>query len=101
MDRFTQPLCHSCIVSDPLILLEPVKPLSAYLAASGQFKLGMFVLVVGEILKITIVERPRPPAEVTVAARRPPAANAIVAEIIGCSTSSISFNRVRKTLKVL
>ena len=25
----------------PLILLEPVKPLSAYLVASGQFKLGM------------------------------------------------------------
>jgi hypothetical protein len=41
----------------PLILLEPVKPLSAYLVASGQFKVGMFVLVVGEILKITIVER--------------------------------------------
>ena len=41
----------------PLILLEPVKPLSAYLVAAGQFKLGMFVLVVGEILKITIVER--------------------------------------------
>jgi hypothetical protein len=41
----------------PLILLEPVKPLSAYLVASGQFKFGMFVLVVGEILKITIVER--------------------------------------------
>ena len=42
----------------PLMLLEPVKPLSAYLVASGQFKLGMFVLVVGEILKITI-EEPR------------------------------------------
>jgi len=41
----------------PLILLEPVKPLSAYLVASGQFKFGMCVLVVGEILKITIVER--------------------------------------------
>jgi hypothetical protein len=41
----------------PLILLEPVKPLSAYLVASGQFKLGMLVLVVGEILKITVVER--------------------------------------------
>ena len=41
----------------PLILLEPVKPLSAYLVAAGQFKLGMFVLVVGEILKVTIVER--------------------------------------------
>jgi len=41
----------------PLILLEPVKPLSAYLVVSGQFKLGMSVLVVGEILKITVVER--------------------------------------------
>ena len=41
----------------PLILLEPVKPFSAYLVASGQFKFGMLVLVVGEILKITIVER--------------------------------------------
>jgi hypothetical protein len=41
----------------PLILLEPVKPLSAFLVASGQFKLGMLVLVVGEILKITVVER--------------------------------------------
>jgi len=41
----------------PLILLEPVKPLSAYLVASGQLKLGIFVLVVGEILKVTTVER--------------------------------------------
>lgn len=41
----------------PLILLEPVKPLSAYLVASGQFKLGMLVLVLGEMLKITVVER--------------------------------------------
>ena len=41
----------------PLILLEPVKPLSAYLVASGQLKLGVFVLVVGEILKVTTVER--------------------------------------------
>jgi hypothetical protein len=41
----------------PLILLEPVKPLSTYLVASGQLKLGMFVLVVGEILKIMTVER--------------------------------------------
>jgi hypothetical protein len=35
----------------PLILLEPIKPLSAYFVASGQFKLGMLVLIVGEILK--------------------------------------------------
>ena len=41
----------------PLTLLEPIKPLSAYFVASGQFKLGMLILIVGEILKITIVER--------------------------------------------
>ena len=41
----------------PLILLEPVKPFSAYLVASGQFKFGMLVLIIGEILKITVVER--------------------------------------------
>jgi hypothetical protein len=41
----------------PLVLLEPVKPFSAYLVASGQFNFGVLVLVVGEILKITIVER--------------------------------------------
>ena len=55
MDRFTQPLCHSCIVSDPAHSVRTSQ--AAYLVAAGQFKLGMFVLVVGEILKITIVER--------------------------------------------
>jgi len=41
----------------PLILLEPIKPLSAYLAASGHVKFGVLAIVIGEILKITIVER--------------------------------------------
>jgi hypothetical protein len=41
----------------PLALLEPVKPLSAYLIASGHFTNGMLVLAVGEVLKITLVER--------------------------------------------
>ena len=41
----------------PLVLLEPIKPFSAYLIASGQFIFGMLVLVIGEVLKITIVER--------------------------------------------
>jgi len=41
----------------PLILLEPVKPVAAYLMASKRFTHGVIVLVVGEILKITIVER--------------------------------------------
>lgn len=32
----------------PLTLLEPIKPLSAYFVASGQFKLGMLILIVGQ-----------------------------------------------------
>jgi hypothetical protein len=41
----------------PLILLEPVKPFSAYRVTSGHLVFGMLVLVLGEVLKITIVER--------------------------------------------
>ena len=41
----------------PLIILEPVKPVAAYLAAKGQYTRSIAVLVVGEILKVTIVER--------------------------------------------
>jgi hypothetical protein len=41
----------------PLILLEPVKPVSAYLIASGHFVSGVSALVFGEVLKILIVER--------------------------------------------
>ena len=41
----------------PLVLLEPVKPLSAYFLASGHVTFGVLVLIIGEILKITIVER--------------------------------------------
>ena len=41
----------------PLVLLEPIKPLSAYLAASGHITFGVLAIVIGEILKITIVER--------------------------------------------
>ena len=41
----------------PLVLLEPIKPFSAYVIASGHFVFGVLVLVFGEVLKITIVER--------------------------------------------
>lgn len=41
----------------PLILLEPAKPLSAYLIASEHFLAGSLVLVLGEVLKLLIVER--------------------------------------------
>jgi hypothetical protein len=41
----------------PLIILEPVKPVAAYLATRGHYTRSLVVLVVGEILKVTIVER--------------------------------------------
>ena len=41
----------------PLVLLEPIKPFSAYIIASGHLLFGVLVLVFGEVLKITIVER--------------------------------------------
>jgi hypothetical protein len=41
----------------PIILLEPVKPASLYFASSGHLALGATVFVVGEILKLVIIER--------------------------------------------
>jgi hypothetical protein len=41
----------------PLIVLEPVKLLSAFLIGTGQSSAGVAVLVVGEALKILILER--------------------------------------------
>jgi hypothetical protein len=41
----------------PLIVLEPVKPVAAYLIATGKIAAGITTLVVGELLKLVIVER--------------------------------------------
>jgi hypothetical protein len=41
----------------PLIVLETVKPVAVYAAGTGHIKIGMIVLVVGEILKLVLVER--------------------------------------------
>jgi len=41
----------------PLIVLEPVKPVAAYLAGTGHMAMGMTLFVVGEILKLVLVER--------------------------------------------
>ena len=41
----------------PVIVLEPVKPVAAYLISTGNFSAGMTVLILGEILKLIIVER--------------------------------------------
>jgi uncharacterized membrane protein len=41
----------------PLIVLEPIKPASAYLAGTGHISAGLTLLVVGEVLKLVLVER--------------------------------------------
>jgi len=41
----------------PLAVLEPVKPMAAYLVGTGHVATGLISLVVGEILKLVLVER--------------------------------------------
>lgn len=41
----------------PLAILEPVKPMAAYLIGTGHIVTGLITLVVGEILKLVLVER--------------------------------------------
>ena len=41
----------------PLIVLEPVKPVAMYLAATGRFAEGALVFVVGMTLKLVLIER--------------------------------------------
>ena len=55
--RSLRPYPSLALFAVPLIILEPVKPGAAYLAATGQVKLGLTVLIVGEILKLVLVER--------------------------------------------
>ncbi|HEY7844042.1 MAG TPA: hypothetical protein VID30_10225 [Bradyrhizobium sp.] len=45
------------LVAVLLIVLEPVKPAAAYLAATGHITTGMTILVVGEVLKLVLLER--------------------------------------------
>ena len=41
----------------PLIVLEPVKPVSVYLMGTGHSTEGLLVLIIGEALKILFLER--------------------------------------------
>jgi hypothetical protein len=41
----------------PVILLEPTKPVPAYLTATGHIVGGLMVLIVGELLKLLLIER--------------------------------------------
>ena len=41
----------------PVAILEPIKPVGAYLIGSGRAFDGVLLIVAGEVLKITLVER--------------------------------------------
>jgi hypothetical protein len=41
----------------PVIILEPVKPAALYLIATGHVHLGCMTIVVGELLKLVLIER--------------------------------------------
>jgi hypothetical protein len=45
------------LFSVPVILLEPVKMIAAYMAATGQFIWAAVTFAVGELLKLVLVER--------------------------------------------
>ena len=41
----------------PVLILEPVKPVAAYLTATGHITAGLALLLAGEMLKIVLIER--------------------------------------------
>ena len=55
--RSLPPYPSLALFSVPVIILEPVKPVAAYLAATGQFLSSVVTLIVGELLKLVLVER--------------------------------------------
>ena len=55
--RSLPPYPSLALFSVPVILLEPIKPLAAYLAATGQLIGAAMTLVIGELLKLVLVER--------------------------------------------
>ena len=55
--RSLRPYPSLALFSVPVIILEPVKPVAAYLAATGQIVTSVLTLMVGELLKLVLVER--------------------------------------------
>jgi hypothetical protein len=55
--RSLRPYPTLALFSIPVILLEPAKPVAGYLAASGQMVSSVVTLIVGELLKLVLVER--------------------------------------------
>jgi hypothetical protein len=55
--RSLRPYPSLALFSVPVIILEPVKPVAAYLAATGQVITSLLTLIMGELLKLVLVER--------------------------------------------
>ncbi len=55
--RSLRPYPSLALFSVPVLILEPIKPVAAYLAATGQVLCGAATLIVGELLKLVLVER--------------------------------------------
>jgi apolipoprotein N-acyltransferase len=55
--RSLSPYASLALFSVPVMILEPVKPIAAYLAATGQWVVSAITLIVGELLKLVLVER--------------------------------------------
>lgn len=55
--RSLRPYTSLALFSVPLIILEPLKPVAAYLAATGQLSTSVITLIIGELLKLVLVER--------------------------------------------
>jgi hypothetical protein len=55
--RSLRPYPSLALFSVPVVILEPIKPLAAYLAATGQILSGTVTLIIGEVLKLVLVER--------------------------------------------
>ena len=55
--RSLPPYPSLALFSVPVIVLEPIKPIATYLAATGQFVSGILTFIFGELLKLVLVER--------------------------------------------
>ena len=55
--RSLSPYPSLVLFSVPVIILEPIKPVAAYLAATGQFLGSAVTLITGELLKLVLLER--------------------------------------------
>jgi uncharacterized membrane protein len=55
--RSLPPYPSLALFSVPVIVLEPIKPIAGYLAATGQFLSAAVTFIFGELLKLVLVER--------------------------------------------